>query len=615
MKKTVLILTISMLFIGLGIAQSPSQNANEIVAAYDAEFGFGANVGTYNGWRDENLANIAAGYEPLNIDGLGLNTLRQWLPEWFLEYWGYDIRKDVYNYYASIDIKNLAVFIGDASDAHKDPMEYCPGNENFSFKNLYEPIWDFGVNGTPVNDSNYFASYCYRLATIYGENVKVWEVLNEPDLDLTGNAILQTGVPGNWWDNNPPPCDTKFGAPITHYIRMLRIAYEVIKSIKPDNLIAVGGLGHPPFLDAILRNTDNPDQGKVNNDFPFKGGAYFDCMSYHSYPHFDGSLQYWDNDIGWFAYKRHSDAAVEGLIKKKLDLDAVLKARGFDGVDKPEKVWVNTETNIPRKTFYDKTLGGSIAQKNYVMKAAIAAMKNDIKQLQFYSLSEEKKFDEAVNDWQLMGFYEFLSQGPHNATLTDAGLGMQTMIGFLKGRTYDPDLTEQMNLPEEMDGGAFVKNGEKPLFVIWAKTFRDSSEQGEWFYDFPSGFEIKDLLCYEWDFNHTGNIQLLYPENVHTPSSPIFLIPEYLSSTTELETSDFEVFPNPALDKVWIRKQGLINATRLEIFDVHGKLVQTNSLQPGLAQQAIDIKNLRSGMFFLRIQEGNALFSKKIIVR
>lgn len=77
------------------------------------------------------------------------------------------------------------------------------------------------------------------------------------------------------------------------YIRTLRISYEVIKSVDPDALVAVGGLGWPSFLDVICRYTDEPFEGGEEPDrYPLKGGAYFDCMSFDSYPHLDNSSSY-----------------------------------------------------------------------------------------------------------------------------------------------------------------------------------------------------------------------------------------------------------------------------------------------------------------------------------
>ncbi len=48
-------------------------------------------------------------------------------------------------------------------------------------------------------------------------------------------------------------------APIFHYIRMLRISYEVIKKYRPETYITTGGVGYAQFMDALLRYTDNPN--------------------------------------------------------------------------------------------------------------------------------------------------------------------------------------------------------------------------------------------------------------------------------------------------------------------------------------------------------------------
>ena len=70
----------------------PDFTADDIVKPYEGEFGYGANVGAYPPWRDENLANLAAGNDSLGLPGIGITTFRPELPELFVEFWGYDIR-------------------------------------------------------------------------------------------------------------------------------------------------------------------------------------------------------------------------------------------------------------------------------------------------------------------------------------------------------------------------------------------------------------------------------------------------------------------------------------------------------------------------------------------
>ncbi|MEM8909930.1 MAG: hypothetical protein AAGD05_18925, partial [Bacteroidota bacterium] len=322
-----------LLFVWTGIAALlPAQvnfTANETVPVLEAPFGFGSNMGFFPPWRDEQLADIAAGNADEGVVGAGVRSLRPSLPEHFLEQWGYDIRLHTFQHYANLGIANNTVFIGYPSEAHQDTTYHCPTYRSEVFANLYTPIWDGGANGTPVNEDNYYALYLYQMVNRYQDYVTFWEIWNEPDFDHSGNAWKSADMPGNWWVNNPSPCDYALRAPVFHYIRMLRISYEVIKSIDPDAYIATGGLGFPSFIDAVMRNTDNPQNGLPNAEYPLKGGAYFDVLSFHAYPHIDGSLREWNQEIQDFVYQRHSDAATDGVIAKKKEFEAVLTKHGY----------------------------------------------------------------------------------------------------------------------------------------------------------------------------------------------------------------------------------------------------------------------------------------------
>ena len=215
------------------------------------------------------------------------------------------------------------------------------------FANLYLPIWDGGANGTPVNDNNHYALYLYKMVSIYGDYVKFWEVWNEPDFDQVGHSLLPKTHADSWWQKNPDPCHLKeLKAPIFHYIRMLRISYEIIKNLDPDSYVTVSGLGFPSFLDALLRNTDNPIDGSVSTGYPLKGGAYFDAIGFNVYPFVDGSTSYYDVNVGGVVYQRHSDAAVGSISNNKTTFQSVLDDYGYDGATYPNKHWVISEWTI-----------------------------------------------------------------------------------------------------------------------------------------------------------------------------------------------------------------------------------------------------------------------------
>ncbi|HMC85666.1 MAG TPA: hypothetical protein VKI61_09070, partial [Chitinophagaceae bacterium] len=134
--------------------------------AYTSPFLFGSNMGYYPPWTNQTIADIAAGNAALNVKGAGVKSLHLPLPENFLDTWGYNISVNDFIHYNQLGIKDNTVFLEFPTAAHSDNTIY-PGCTNPSkiWSNIYEPIWDGGANGTPVNENNYFALYVYKTVT------------------------------------------------------------------------------------------------------------------------------------------------------------------------------------------------------------------------------------------------------------------------------------------------------------------------------------------------------------------------------------------------------------------------------------------------------------------
>ncbi len=281
------LLFILIMCIPVHIYSQDGKTANDNVPLYNGKFRFGTNMGyPKNGkWSNEQMADLCAGNAALGIDGGGMNSLRLSIPEHFLEKWGYDIRIKANEYYRELGMGEHKAFIGFPSTEHTDTANFCTKGRSKLFANMYSPIWDNGENGTPVNDTNYLALYVYNMALAYGEYVRFWEIWNEPDYTSTSAGWQSASAKDNWWTRDPLPEElNNLYTPVEQYIRVMRICYEVIKYIDPEDFVCTGGIGYSSFLDAILRNTDNPNDGDVTPDFPQEGGAYFDCLSYHCYP-------------------------------------------------------------------------------------------------------------------------------------------------------------------------------------------------------------------------------------------------------------------------------------------------------------------------------------------
>ncbi len=502
--------------------------ANDAVQPYTGGFHPATNLGEYTSFTEEDLALLAAGGDNPSgsgeVRGVGVKSLRPGLFEGFMEVAGYESKLPAFQYWEDLGMSEHTVIVGFPSPAHKDPTQYCPGVPSELFANMYEPIWDGGANGTPVNEENYYALYLWKTVSLYKDYVRFWEIWNEPGYDYTGGlGYLPPGAEGSWWDNNPDPCDYKLRAPIFHYVRLLRISWEIIKTIDPDAYVVVSGTGYPSFLDAILRNTDNPDDGSVTADYPKKAGAYFDVMGYDSYPHFDGSLREWSDSLQTWIYSRHSDAAMQGILTTKTAYQEVLDSYGYNGTTYPEKLWIITEINLPRKEYQDY-IGSAESQKNFLIKAMTACMKNDILQMQVYKLAEDTEFGDANDEFDLMGLYQRLDYNDQFfQPLNDEGIAHKTASDVLFGLTYDPIRTAALNLPAAADGGAFKDEHGNFTYVLWAKTTTDKSEVANAVYSFPAGLGISNLLKCEWNSSVSHNATPVGTNTLGLTATPIFL--------------------------------------------------------------------------------------------
>jgi hypothetical protein len=468
--------------------------AQRFVRPWGSSFGYGSNLGYYGpAWADERLAAAAS--------AAGATTIRVTLPDAFLDKWGANSRRGAFGYYAdSLGLRDLVCFVGEPAPDHRDPVTYpgCPEPSRL-FANLYEPIWN---PDSTVNPNNYYAHYIYRLTQQYGANIRVWEVVNEPDY-VTGTQNER------WLKRAPEPAEMpNVLAPVYRYIRTLRITWEVVKKYRPAAYVTPGGLGYPQYLDALLRYTDNPRDGAATPDFPAAGGAYFDVLDYHVYPSYYLRRRDWLR-AGRFAYARNSDAAAAQVIAHRDDMDAVLRRYGYDGRTYPQKHFIVTEANISRRPS-EWRAGSDEMQRNFGLKALVLAQQHGLRQLHFYSLGEAADAPppgtpvSSTDEFKLMGLYENLSRAaPGHEKLTPLGQAFRATAAQLCGLRYDAARTAALHLPAEIEGAAFA-DAARTVFVLWAKTQTDQSETASTRYSFPAALHLGRLTRYSWDYDPKG---------------------------------------------------------------------------------------------------------------
>lgn len=620
MYKVIIILFTSICFSFTLNAQINFTAKNQ-VPDFNGKFRFGVNPG-YHGpeWGDDDLADISAGNSSLDIEGAGVEAFRASLPGHFLEQWGYNIQVDDFKHYESVGMDDHVAFIGYPSDDQRSSSFHCSSHQSELFANMYLDIWDGGANGTPVNDENYYALYVYRMVSTYQDYVKFWEIWNEPDFDYSGNGYKDPGMSGNWWENIPAPCDVSIRAPVFEYIRMLRISYEVIKSIDPDAYVAIGGLGYPSFLDLVMRHSDNPEGGQITGEYPNMGGAYFDVMSYHAYPHIDGSLREWNNDIGNFDYFRHSDAATDGLLAKQVDYREVLNNYGYNDQLYPAKKWIITESNIPGMAFGD-VMGSDEAQRNFIIKTRVACEQNEILQFDLFALARKKSPADSYSGWDAMGLFHRLSNiEPSEEELTDQGIASQTMTTLLSDGIFDPITTETLNLPNNIGGAAYQNSDDSYTFVLWAKTATDQSEIATANYSLPTSLNIANLEKREWDFSQTSSLSNISATGISLTGAPIFLrgTSETVNVTEQSSLSQtLDIFPNPTQRYFHLSVEGMTAADlKVEVLNVIGEAVEQRSFvyNGAAAVYDFDCADWATGTYFVKIRSAEGVEAHKVVI-
>src|SRR6476620_286018 len=512
------------------IAQVPTANSFSSAVAYNGIYRYGANPGWYgNNWSAENVADLSMGSS--SVKGVGIKTLRIPLYDDHLTTYGINAEVSKFQYYATLGGGDMTSFLGNPSSANRETTTF-PGSpeQAKTFRGLYEPIW-LDAAQTQVNPANTYAKYLYDVVKVYGSYIKFWEVINEPDYTYTGSGWMGDSNPpqaGSWFDHEPNASElVNLRAPIQYYIRTLRISWEVIKKLQPNSYVCTGGIGYRSFLDAILRNTDNPADGSVTSAYPQKGGAYFDVLSFHNYPMY--SLKTWSNAINGFQFFRHSDGAASAFINCRNNMETLLGTYGYNGSSSPKKQYISTETGVSRFSSGDDW-GSPEGQKNYVIKAQVAAQKAGIRQVYWYTIGDQT----GTSQYDQMGMYRYFGNStPYNATLTDQGIASKTMSDLLYGRTYDASRTSSMSLPVNVDGGAFRGNDGSYVYVLWAKTQTDLSENASATYSFPSFVVMSgNVTRKDWDFSQTNNSTSLSASNINLNGSPSFFSEGAGSTTT-----------------------------------------------------------------------------------
>jgi len=454
------------------------------------KFRHGVNFGYTPGWDDQQSATIA---RAAGADGARLS-----FPESHFDQWGYGIEVGDNAAYQTIGLHNNVAFLSGPTAAHStaptggDTTHFIP-------KNLYEPIF---LGDGSVNPDNYWANYVDQTMTTYKDYVKVYSVWNEPDW------VADWQVTQDWDTTAPDASDLpRFNGSIYDYVRMLRITKEVAAHVDPSLKVAVGGLGYPSFLGAVLRYTDNPAGGAVSAEYPETGASYFDVVDMHYYPIFGGAGS--------------SDVGVDGLLGLHAAFEAELTKAGAGS-----RPFIVTENGAPRVSVGGAP-GGEAYARNYLLKSMTLAHADGIAGVDWFALSDGT--DTSSSSFASMGLYESLASasGPDAAVRTPTGEAYRTLEALLEDALFDVDGTAALALVDPVRGAAFQTKDGKHAVVVWQRASgTDETASGALSMASDASWDR-----YEWDAAaHGMEKTTLSPAGGHVEvsltSSPAILVEE-----------------------------------------------------------------------------------------
>lgn len=135
--------------------------------------------------------------------------------------------------------------------------------------------------------------------------------------------------------------------------------------------------------------------------------------------------------------------------------------------------------------------------------------------------------------------------------------------------------------------------------------------------DYDGSIEANVFITTSFTFTATNTFVVVYVRSLNSvdDATEVFydnfsLVPEATASLEDILANKFRIFPNPANDYIQIESKE-IQLSSIEIFNLLGeKLISETSLE----NDRLNISNLSSGVYLLKVNADEKSFVKKIVV-
>jgi hypothetical protein len=119
-------------------------------------------------------------------------------------------------------------------------------------------------------------------------------------------------------------------------------------------------------------------------------------------------------------------------------------------------------------------------------------------------------------------------------------------------------------------------------------------------------------MDYEWYFRGVTTASLDLSFNV-TPTDSTESCAGTVTSIFENLWNELSVFPNPTDHFITISGENLSKFNSIEIVDVTGRRMNSNSTKYEKGSLRFDVKHLSEGIYFLKGMYNNTIFSKSFV--
>ena len=218
-------------------------------------------------------------------------------------------------------------------------------------------------------------------------------------------------------------------------------------------------------------------------------------------------------------------------------------------------------------------------------------------------------WDTGINDWVVSGKYEYTYDANNNMISEIYSYWDNSINDWIFSAKYEFSYDANNNMISE-------------IYSAWDNSINDWKFYEKYEFTYDLGVNITAIVAPEWYYNFLEspcyNKLLTYTYYVWDGADFIskgiatFYYSDIVGINEAIDNSFLTIYPNPANDYLMINTQS-INNDEIQIFNAFGQNVMIVESLHNVPQQRIDISQLPSGIYFIRISNDVNNITKKII--